>query len=98
MKELINAVETVARDGALFDSPAMQQALRFLQALSPAGVPALTDQQAQILALVAVGQTNQEIAQRVRLDEDTVRNEINAIVQQLQHTWRSRRSANASLS
>jgi DNA-binding NarL/FixJ family response regulator len=86
--ELVNAVRTVAEGGSLLD-PAVTRAvldrLRNASRLEEAGAFAdLTEQERRVLAHVADGASNREIAERMALAEKTVRNYVSNILAKLE--------------
>ena len=85
--ELINAVRTVAAGGSLLD-PAVTRSvldrLRNATRLEEAGAFAdLTDRERRVLAHLADGASNREIAERMGLAEKTVRNYVSSILAKL---------------
>jgi DNA-binding NarL/FixJ family response regulator len=90
VSELIEAIRTVARGDALL-SPKATQALitRFLAEPEPAAThkPAplhlLTNREREILALVATGLSNDEIAEQLYLSPSTVKTHINRTMTKL---------------
>ena len=85
--ELVDAVRTVAGGGSLLD-PAVTRSvldrLRNASRLEEAGAFAdLTEQERRVLAHVANGVSNREIASRMRLAEKTVRNYVSSILSKL---------------
>nr|HID13508.1 response regulator transcription factor [Anaerolineae bacterium] len=97
--DLIRAVEAVGRGEALLD-PALTQrvfarvreAARKEQEQAFAG---LTDQEMRVLARVAEGKTNREIAEALFLGEGTVRNYVSSILSKLNLTNRAEAAAYA---
>jgi two-component system, NarL family, response regulator DevR len=86
--ELVNAVRTVAAGGSLLD-PAVTRSvldrLRNASRLEEAGAFAdLTEQERRVLAHVADGASNREIAARMGLAEKTVRNYVSNILAKLE--------------
>ena len=86
--ELVNAVRTVAEGGSLLD-PAVTRTvlerLRNASRLEEAGAFAdLTEQERRVLAHVADGASNREIAGRMGLAEKTVRNYVSNILAKLE--------------
>lgn len=97
--ELVRALETVARGEKLLD-PAITQKVfdRVRQTARDAqgeSFGQLTERELQILALVAEGKTNKEIAEKVFLSEKTVRNYVSSILDKLHLSTRSEAAAYA---
>jgi DNA-binding NarL/FixJ family response regulator len=97
--DLIRALETVARGEALLD-PALTQRVfdRVRQAARKEHSDAfadLTDQEMRVLAQVAEGKTNREIADTVYLGEGTVRNYVSSILSKLELSNRTEAAAYA---
>jgi two-component system, NarL family, response regulator DevR len=85
--DLVNAVRTVAHGGSLLD-PAVTRTvlerLRNASRLEEAGAfSELTEQERRVLAHVADGASNREIAERMGLAEKTVRNYVSNILAKL---------------
>lgn len=90
---LLDAVKTVAGGRSILDPAVTQQVLARMKSLS---VPAkeekgetLSSQEQRVLALVAEGLTNKEIASSLNLSEKTVGNYLGNIFQKLQVTRRA---------
>jgi two-component system response regulator DevR len=97
--ELVRAIETVGRGEALLD-PALTQRVfaRVREAArkdEAAAFTELTDQELRVLAQVAEGKTNREIAQALFLGEGTVRNYVSSILSKLHLTNRAEAAAYA---
>ena len=97
--ELIDAVRTVARGGSLLD-PAITRSvldrLRNASRLEEAGAFAdLTEQERRVLAHIANGASNREIAERMGLAEKTVRNYVSSLLAKLALESRSQAAAYA---
>ena len=97
--ELIDAVRTVASGGSLLD-PSMTRRvldrLRNASRVEEAGAFAdLTDQERRVLAIIADGASNREIAERMSLAEKTVRNYVSSILAKLALASRSQAAAYA---
>jgi DNA-binding NarL/FixJ family response regulator len=93
--DVIAAVRTVSRGEAVCPSRLCGALFRFI-ALAPENPggqrspkPDLTLRQQQLVALVAKGLTNKEIASRLNLSEFTVRNHIHRILKQVDAETRS---------
>ena len=89
-RELSQAIRTVAAGGALIEPSVARKVLSEFARLAPparlpdAGLPEpLTEREQQVLALLAQGLTNKEIALRLSLAEGTVKNNITVILQKL---------------
>ena len=94
---LIRAVETVARGESIVDSHMTEGVLDRLRTLSTSsekGAPAaLSPQQKRVLALLAEGNTNKEIAQALGLTDKTVANYVRHIFQKIRVTRRAQATA-----
>jgi DNA-binding NarL/FixJ family response regulator len=87
--ELVDAIRVVAAGNSLFGPAATQRLVeRFTQApqaretASPA-LDALTDRERDILRLIAQGNSNAELAERLYLSEATVKTHVSAILRKL---------------
>lgn len=98
-KELIRALETVARGEALLDSAVTKKVFERVRHAARASedmmFASLSDQELRILALVAQGKTNREIAENLFLSEKTVRNYVSSILAKLNLSTRSEAAAYA---
>jgi two-component system response regulator DevR len=97
--DLVRAIEAVGRGEALLD-PALTQRVfaRVREAArkdEAAAFTELTDQELRVLAQVAEGKTNREIAQALFLGEGTVRNYVSSILSKLHLTNRAEAAAYA---
>lgn len=85
--ELVTAIERVARGEALIDPSMTPTLLRHLRAARRSAMASafkdLTEQELRVLALIAEGKTNREIAQTLFLSEGTVRNYVSSILSKL---------------
>ncbi len=85
--ELIDAVRTVAAGGSLLDPGVTRRVLdrlRNASRLEEAGAFAdLTEQERRVLAHLAEGETNRQIAARMGLAEKTVRNYVSNVLAKL---------------
>ncbi len=94
--DLIRAIETVARGEALLDSSVTSQVLAKLrEATRVEAFANLTDQELKVLALIARGRTNKEIASNLHLGEGTVRNYVSSIFGKLTLSNRAEATAYA---
>lgn len=97
--ELVQALETVARGEALLDPAVTRKVFnRVREAARKAESEAfgrLSDRELQVLALVAEGSTNREIAKYVFLSEKTVRNYVSSILAKLKLSTRTEAAAYA---
>jgi DNA-binding NarL/FixJ family response regulator len=91
--ELVNAVRTVAEGGSLLDPAVTRRVLdrlRNTSRLEEAGAFAdLTEQERRVLAHIADGASNREIAERMGLAEKTVRNYVSSVLAKLALTSRA---------
>jgi two-component system, NarL family, response regulator DevR len=83
--DLVDAVRRVAAGQSLLDPAVTQRVLERIRRgpEQPDELRALTDQERRILALVAEGLTNREIAQRMFLSEKTVKNYVSSLLAKL---------------
>jgi DNA-binding NarL/FixJ family response regulator len=78
--DLIRAIETIARGEALLDPSVTGQVLAKLrESTRVEAFVGLTEQELKVLALIAHGKTNKEIAASLHLGEGTVRNYVSSI-------------------
>jgi two-component system nitrate/nitrite response regulator NarL len=100
LDDLIAVIESVSR-GEMLCSPGMAATLlRRVTALAAERQPArshgqLTERQAEIVALVAEGLTNKEIARRLCIELPTVKNHLHVIFARLDVSRRSEAAAQA---
>lgn len=91
--QLINAVKTVAGGQSILDPAATRRVLAKVKSLSAPVLQekrdSLSPQEERVLALVAEGKTNKEIAVSLSLSEKTVGHYLENIFQKLQVTRRS---------
>lgn len=85
---LLRAVRAVANGESLFSPEIAQRLIRFFAnfdaAARPELFPELTDREREILALIADGKTNAEIAEKLVISMKTVRNHVSNIFSKLQ--------------
>jgi two-component system response regulator DevR len=95
-ERLIRAIETVAGGQSILDPALTQRMLLRMKSLSEptaASQEELSPQEQKVLALVAEGQTNKEIASSLSLSDKTVRNYLSNVFQKLQVSRRSQAAA-----
>lgn len=97
--ELVTALEKIGRGESLVDPMLMQKVFARVREASrkaeDEAFASLSDQELKILALVAKGKTNREIADAVFLSEKTVRNYVSSILSKLNLSTRSEAAAYA---
>jgi DNA-binding NarL/FixJ family response regulator len=97
---LLNAVRTVATGGSLLDPAVTGAMVQKLVALAtqtgPDELSELTGREREVLALVAKGRTNREIAADLVISEATARNHISHIFEKLGLSRRSEAAALAT--
>ena len=82
--DLVRAIETVARGEALLDPSVTGQVLAKLrESTRSVAFTDLSDRELRVLALIAQGKTNREIASSLYLGEGTVRNYVSNILDKL---------------
>lgn len=94
---LLEAIRSVARGQSILDSMVTERALRWLRGLHdiPAtpGTDQLSSQEERVVALVAEGKTNKEIAVALGLSDKTVKNYLANVFQKLRITRRAQAAA-----
>ena len=94
--DLVRAIETVARGEALLDPSVTTQVLAKLRETTRSEAFAgLTEQELNVLALVAHGKTNKEIAHDLHLSEGTIRNYVSNVLGKLDLSNRAEATAYA---
>jgi DNA-binding NarL/FixJ family response regulator len=86
-EEVLRAIRAVAEGEAIFSPAIARRLVHFFSNPSLASdpvFPELTEREREILDLIARGETNAEIAQRLVLSPHTVRNHISNIFSKLQ--------------
>jgi two-component system response regulator DevR len=83
--DLVDAVRRVAAGQSLLDPAVTARVLERIRRgpQQPDELKDLTDQERRILALVAEGLTNREIAQRMFLAEKTIKNYVSSLLAKL---------------
>ncbi|HKZ69023.1 MAG TPA: response regulator transcription factor [Anaerolineales bacterium] len=99
-QDLIRAIETVGQGNSLLD-PALTERVfaevrRAAREQEANAFSQLTEQERRVLALVAEGKTNREIAQELHLGEGTVRNYVSNILSKLSVSNRAEAAAYAT--
>ncbi|MBI4492197.1 MAG: response regulator transcription factor [Chloroflexi bacterium] len=98
-ERLVEAVETAARGESLLDSAVTRTVLDQLRRLgtqangSPPALAALSDQERNVLPLIAEGKTNRQIAETLCLSENTIKTHVGNILQKLHLRRRSEAAA-----
>jgi DNA-binding NarL/FixJ family response regulator len=97
--ELVRSIESVGRGEALLDPSLVQKVFTRVREAArkeeAAAFAELTDQELRVLAQVAEGKTNREIARALYLGEGTVRNYVSSILSKLDLTNRAEAAAYA---
>ncbi|MCP4359208.1 MAG: response regulator transcription factor [Chloroflexi bacterium] len=97
--EVIRAIESAARGEATLDPTLTQRVFdemrRSIRQEEATAFNDLTSQEMHVLALIAEGNTNREIAQTLYLSEGTVRNYVSGILSKLQVSNRAEAAAYA---
>lgn len=86
-EEVLRAIRAVARGEAIFGPAIARRLVNFFSKPAPGSdlvFPELTEREREILDLIARGENNAEIAQRLVLSPHTVRNHISNIFSKLQ--------------
>lgn len=87
---LIHAVTTIAGGGSWLDPTLAERAMIHIKAIAgPASAAVLSEQERRVLAQVAKGKTNKEVASTMGLSDKTVRNYLHTIFHKLNVTRRS---------
>lgn len=81
--EVADAIRRVARGESLIDPEISRRAFAQLVERPRGMTPDLTGREEEVLALIAEGATNREIAQRLFLAEQTVKNYVSTILSKL---------------
>lgn len=94
---LIRAIQLVAEGQSILDPTVTERALRWLRELCQtppsSGLHQLSAQEERVLALVAEGKTNKEIATTLGLSDKTVKNYLANVFQKLHITRRAQAAA-----
>ena len=96
-RDLVAALEAVGRGESLLDPAVTGKVLERMRRIAASDQPdelsALTQQERKILALVAEGKTNKEIAAEVFLSDKTVKNYVSSILAKLNLERRAQAAA-----
>lgn len=96
-RDLVAALETVGRGGSLLDPAVTEKVLERVRRIASGAyadeLSQLTSQEQKILALVAEGKTNKEIAAEVFLSDKTVKNYVSSILSKLEVARRAEAAA-----
>lgn len=95
-QNLAEAIERVARGESLLDPSVTEKVLARMRSLAAGEgdeLAALSGQERKILALIAEGKTNKEIAEEVFLSDKTVKNYVSSILSKLNLRRRSEAAA-----
>ncbi|MBI4672683.1 MAG: response regulator transcription factor [Chloroflexi bacterium] len=99
-RELVHAIETVGAGGSLLDPAVTHQVFARLQQVptnsSDPELAVLSEQEQRVLALVAEGKTNKQIAAALTLSEITVKHHVSNILGKLHLSRRSEAAAFAA--
>ena len=94
---LLEAIRSVAKGQSILDSHVTERALRWLRGLhdlpATSGTDQLSSQEERVVALVAEGKTNKEIAAALGLSDKTVKNYLANVFQKLRITRRAQAAA-----
>jgi two-component system response regulator DevR len=90
---LLRAVKCVAAGQSILDPTATRTLMDRLQSLSVSGADSLSSQESRVLALVAQGKTNKEIAAALDLSDKTIKNYLSTVFQKLRVTRRAEAAA-----
>lgn len=94
---LLKAVHAVADGQSILDPTVTERALRWLRGIGSGsrvpGTEPLSSQEERVLALVAEGKTNKEIAVSLNLSDKTVKNYLANVFQKLRITRRAQAAA-----
>ncbi len=96
-RDLVAALEVVGNGGSLLDPAVTERVLERIRRVAASDEPdelaGLTSQERRILALVAEGKTNKEIAAEVYLSDKTVKNYVSSILSKLNLERRAQAAA-----
>ena len=86
LEDVVRAIDAVGRGEAIFSPSIAQRLLSYFATNRPAAVtfPELTEREREILALIAHGRSNEQIAEQLVVSIKTVRNHVSTIFSKLQ--------------
>ncbi len=94
---LVQAILDVAEGKSILDPDATARVMRLMRTQTASAtaeeLAALSPQERRVLALVAEGKTNKEIAQQLTLSDNTVKNYLGSVFEKLQVRRRSQAAA-----
>ena len=86
--ELLRSIRAVANGEALFGPEVARRLLQYVASIEPASArsafPELTEREREILALMAQGHSNDDVASSLGTSLKTVRNQVSSILSKLQ--------------
>jgi len=86
--EIVRAIRVVSDGGAIFSSAIARRLNGYFSAITPSAAtlafPQLTEREREVLALIAAGLGNKEIAHQLSLSPKTIRNRVSCIFNKLQ--------------
>jgi DNA-binding NarL/FixJ family response regulator len=86
LEDVVRAIDAVGRGEAIFSPSIAQRLLSYFAHNRPTTLtfPELTEREREILALIAHGRTNEQIAEQLVVSIKTVRNHVSTIFSKLQ--------------
>lgn len=94
---LLGAIRSVAEGRSILDPAVVERTLSWVRDLAASqkipGADRLSEQEERVLALIAEGQTNKEIAAAMNLSDKTVKNYLSHVFRKLQITRRTQAAA-----
>ncbi len=96
LKELPEIIHHVARGGKMIDPSSAEQLVRELTRPPDDLEPPLTEQERRVLELIGEGLTNREIAERLSLAEQTVKNYVSNLLAKLKMERRTQAAVYAA--
>jgi DNA-binding NarL/FixJ family response regulator len=97
--ELLRSIRAIASGEALFGPAIAKLLVQYISSLEPnsarSAFPELTEREREVLAFMAQGLSNDEVAQRLGTSLKTVRNQVSSILSKLQVAGREEAIARA---